>query len=299
MDWKNLSLSINTQLEQQTLPSIHIVSAHAIQGGDSHTSYQLHTQDKNYFLKCSAVQNAPMLQTEQHSLTALLQSNTLTCPTPYASGIFEESAWLLMEFIQLSQEGDDAQRGRDLGFMHQQINHKSLPFGWFEDNFIGQTVQRNTWSSDWIHFYGQHRLLPQLELSQLKGAPNTLYQSGCQLIEALPFWFQDYQPEASLLHGDLWAGNSAFTPQGEPVFFDPACYYGDRETDLAMTELFNGFGSEFYTGYNEMFPVDHGYPQRKPLYQLYHLLNHFNLFGGHYLKQSETYIKQLLEQTKA
>jgi fructosamine-3-kinase len=299
MDWKNLSLSINAQLEQQDVPSIHIVSSHATQGGDSHTSYQLHTQDKNYFLKCSSAQNIAMLQTEQHSLAALLQSNTITCPTPYATGIFEKNAWLLMEFIPLNQAGDETQRGRDLGFMHQQIHHKSQPFGWFEDNFIGQTLQRNLWSSDWVHFYGQHRLRPQLELSQLKGAPNTLYQSGRQLIEALPFWFQDYQPEASLLHGDLWAGNSAFNAQGEPVFFDPACYYGDRETDLAMTELFNGFSPDFYKGYNEIFPIDSGYQQRKPLYQLYHLLNHFNLFGGQYLQQVEASLKQLLEQANA
>ncbi|MCF6345392.1 MAG: fructosamine kinase family protein [Thiomicrorhabdus sp.] len=296
MDWQGISQSINTQLVKQDLSSIHILSAHAQQGGDSHAVYQLHTSSRNYFLKLAPLSQHSILEAEQRNLNAILQSNTLTCPIPYATGTFQDQAWLLMEFIQLTQSGDEIQRGRDLGFMHQQIHHKPQPFGWFEDNFIGQTLQRNSWSSDWVHFYGQHRLLPQLELSQLKGAPNTLYQSGCKLIEVLSFWFQDYQPEASLLHGDLWAGNSAFNAQGEPVFFDPACYYGDRETDLAMTELFNGFSPEFYKGYNEIFPIHHGYPQRKPLYQLYHLLNHFNLFGGHYLQQVETCIKQLLKQ---
>ncbi|MCF6254000.1 MAG: fructosamine kinase family protein, partial [Thiomicrorhabdus sp.] len=250
---------------------------------------------KNYFLKCASTQNLPLLQTEQHSLSALIQTNTITCPIPYATGIFENAAWLLMEFISLHQQGDETQRGRDLALMHHQINHKPHPFGWFEDNFIGHSLQRNTWSSDWIQFYGQHRLLPQLELAQLNGAPNTLYQSGLELIEKLPFWFKDYQPEASLLHGDLWAGNSAFNKQGEPVFFDPACYYGDRETDLAMTELFNGFSADFYESYNEIFPMDPGYQQRKPLYQLYHQLNHFNLFGGSYLQQVETNIQCLLK----
>ena len=299
MNWKMLSLAINEQLAQQDLPSLHIISAHRLQGGDSHSAYQLHTQDKNYFLKYSSIQNLPMLQTEQHCLAALLQSNTIACPTPYASGVFEEHAWLLMEFISLSQLGDETQRGRDLAQMHHQINRKPQPFGWFEDNFIGLTLQRNTWSGDWVQFYGQYRLLPQIELSQLKGAPNTLYQSGLELIELLPFWFQAYQPEASLLHGDLWAGNSGFNNQGEAVFFDPACYYGDRETDLAMTELFNGFSPDFYQGYHEIFPIDQGYQQRKPLYQLYHLLNHFNLFGGSYLQQVESSIQQLLKQSRS
>ncbi len=298
MNWLELSESLNTQLAKQDLPPIHILSTHAISGGDSHTAYQLHTTAQNYFLKLAPLHQLPILEAEQHNLNALLQSNTLSCPTPYATGIDQDHAWLLMEFILLTPSGNEAQRGKDLALMHHQINRKLQPFGWFEDNFIGLTVQQNTWSSDWVHFYGQHRLLPQLELSQLKGAPSTLYQSGRKLINVLPFWFQDYQPEASLLHGDLWAGNSAFNSEGEPIFFDPACYYGDRETDLAMTELFHGFSPDFYQGYHEIFPIDSGYQQRKSLYQLYHQLNHFNLFGGTYLQQAEQSIQQLLQQTK-
>ncbi|VAW47294.1 Ribulosamine/erythrulosamine 3-kinase potentially involved in protein deglycation [hydrothermal vent metagenome] len=298
MNWLELSESLNTQLAEQDLPPIHILSTHAISGGDSHSAYQLHTPNQNYFLKLAPLHQRPILEAEQHNLNALLQSNTLNCPTPYATGTYQEHAWLLMEFILLTTSGNEAQRGKDLALMHHQINRKPQPFGWFEDNFIGLTAQQNAWSNDWVHFYGQHRLLPQLELSQLKGAPSTLYQSGIKLIKVLPFWFQDYQLEASLLHGDLWAGNSAFTSEGEPIFFDPACYYGDRETDLAMTELFHGFNPDFYQGYHEIFPIDSGYQQRKPLYQLYHLLNHFNLFGGAYLQQAEQSIQQLLQQTE-
>lgn len=299
MNWLELSQNLNTQLAKQENPPIHIVSAHLLSGGDTHTAYQLHTTTQNYFLKLAPLHQRPILETEYHNLNALIQSNTLTCPTPYATGTYQENAWLLMEFIPLKQTGNETQRGKDLAFMHHQINHQPQPFGWFEDNFIGLNVQHNAWSNSWIQFYGQRRLLPQLELSQLKGAPNSLYQSGLKLIEALPFWFQDYQPEASLLHGDLWAGNSAFNTQGNPIFFDPACYYGDRETDLAMSELFNGFSPEFYQGYHEIFPIDSGYQQRKPLYQLYHLLNHFNLFGGAYLQQAETLIQTLLTDSKA
>lgn len=297
MNWQALSKHINTLLSEKNLPAIQILTAHAIQGGDTHQAYQLHTPDKNYFLKCAPKHHLPILQAEHHNLTAIQNSYTITCPTPYVTGTDNSTAWLLMEFISLTQQGDDAQRGRDLAFMHHQIHSKPQPFGWFEDNFIGQNRQSNQWSSDWVHFYGQHRLQPQLEMSQLNGAPKSLYQKGIQLIERLPFWFQTYQPKASLLHGDLWSGNSAFNSEGEPVFFDPACYYGDRETDLAMSELFGGFSQHFYSGYQEIFPLDSGYPSRKKLYQLYHILNHFNLFGGAYLQQAEQYIQQLLQDS--
>ncbi|VAW49949.1 Ribulosamine/erythrulosamine 3-kinase potentially involved in protein deglycation [hydrothermal vent metagenome] len=300
MNWQALSKSMNTQLTQQNLPTIQIITAHAIQGGDTHQAYQLHSGKQNYFLKLAPAHNLSILQAELHNLQAIKQSNTLNCPPPYAAGIHQEHAWLLMEFITLNKQGDDIQRGRDLAFMHHHIHHTPdtlKPFGWFEDNFIGRTRQSNIWSSDWISFYGQQRLQPQFEMSQLNGAPKSLYQSGQALIERLPLWFQDYQPKPSLLHGDLWSGNSAFNTEGDPVFFDPACYYGDRETDIAMTELFSGFSSDFYNGYQEIFPLDSGYQNRKTLYNLYHTLNHFNLFGGSYLQQAQQTIQQLLQES--
>ncbi len=299
MDWPALTQSINTQLSDNGLPAIQILSAHPLSGGDTHHAYQLHTPNQNYFLKLAPLTQHAILKTEYHNLQAILDSNTLTCPKPYAIGTHQNQAWLLMEYFSLSSKGDDKQRGRDLAFMHHHINRTPQPFGWFEDNFIGSTPQTNTWSNHWIHFYGQYRLKPQLELSQLRGAPSQLYQSGQTLIDALPFWFEHYQPEPSLLHGDLWSGNSGFNEHGEPVFFDPACYYGDREMDLAMSELFNGFSPDFYQGYHEVFPIDAGYPQRKPLYQLYHLLNHFNLFGGHYLQQADKSLQTLLKHAHA
>lgn len=300
MDWKAFSEHINHQLSEQSLPALQILSAHSISGGDSHQSYQLHTPEKNYFLKLSQAHNALMLETEMRNLKAISASQTINCPQAYAVGVFENMAYLLLEFIPLTSEGDDFQRGRDLAFMHHQINRAVQPFGWFENNFIGHNLQQNQWHIDWIDFYGQQRLKPQLELAQLRGASSKLYQQGMELIEQLPFWFQNYQPEASLLHGDLWAGNSAFdSTSGESVIFDPACYYGDRETDIAMTELFGGYSAKFYAGYNDLFPLNEGYQQRKPLYNLYHVLNHFNLFGGHYEQQALQVIQALLQQAKA
>ncbi len=108
--------------------------------------------------------------------------------------------------------------------------------------------------------------------------------------------FVGYQPQPSLLHGDLWGGNAAVDTQGNPVIFDPACYFGDREADLAMTELFGGFGRDFYAAYQDFLPLDQGYATRKTLYNLYHILNHLHLFGGGYLSQSERMLERLLAE---
>lgn len=298
MDWSAFESHLNQTFADQGQPAIHIVSAHSVSGGDSHQAYQLHGRDKNWFLKLSEAANLAMLETEQHSLNAIVSSQTMLCPKPIVSGIFDNQAWLLMEHLTLSSHGNDYDRGRALAHMHHTINREPQPFGWFEDNYIGRTLQKNQWSSDWIHFYGEQRLRPQLELAQLRGGSSSLYQQGVELINLLPFWFQDYQPKASLLHGDLWGGNSAFDEDGEAVIFDPASYYGDRETDLAMTELFGGFSAEFYKGYDSVFPIDKGYQQRKTLYNLYHILNHFNLFGGHYQQQALQIIERLTQQAQ-
>ncbi|WEJ62492.1 fructosamine kinase family protein [Thiomicrorhabdus lithotrophica] len=302
MDWQTFSQHLSTQLNQ----SIEIETALAVSGGDIHQAYQLHTNQGNLFLKLNQSHLLPLFETETHNLNAIDQSNSIRCPKVIGSGVFQNNqAWLLMEHLNLTKQGDDFQRGRDLAFMHHQIHKSPQPFGWFEDNYIGHTIQRNQWHFDWIEFYGSQRLQPQLELAQLRGASPTLFDLGQQLIDALPFWFQDYQPEASLLHGDLWGGNSAFVKETyagsnttEAVIYDPACYYGDRETDIAMTELFGGFSAEFYTGYNDVFPLNKGFAQRKPLYNLYHVLNHFNLFGGQYEQQALQIMQALLKQSQ-
>jgi len=146
-------------------------------------------------------------------------------------------------------------------------------FGWHRDNWIGGTPQINTWHDDWSTFFHECRIRPQLDLAR---------KNGFRLEE--PPRLENHHPQPSLLHGDLWSGNAGFIEEG-PVIFDPAGYYGDREADLAMTELFGGFPREFYAAYRKAYPLDAGYEQRKHLYNLYHLLNHLNLFGSGYLAQ--------------
>lgn len=295
MNWLDFSQYLSEQLQQE----IHIKRAHSVSGGDIHQAFQLQTNNGLLFLKTNLAQSLPLFAAEAHSLSAISKTQSIFCPEPLGYGQFEQQAWLLMPHLELTSQGDDFQRGKKLAALHQQINQDSKPFGWFENNFIGHTLQPNQWSFDWVNFYGQQRLMPQLELSQLNGASRKLYDIGIELIEALPFWFQDYNPKASLLHGDLWGGNSAFMKNAsgnEPIIYDPASYYGDREADIAMTELFGGFSADFYAGYNHSFALDKGYKNRKTLYNLYHVINHFNLFGGHYEQQALNTIHQLLKQ---
>ena len=176
-------------------------------------------------------------------------------------------------------------------------------YGWYQNNIIGSTPQSNKKHSDWATFWREERLRPQFEMLYEKGYKKYLQLLANKLLTNLDSLLADHVPEASLLHGDLWSGNygfindgfvdDGFTEQGQPVIFDPALYYGDRETDLAMTELFGGFSQDFYNSYNEAWPLDEGYTNRKTLYNLYHILNHANLFGTSYLNQAISMMERL------
>ena len=193
----------------------------------------------------------------------------------------------------LSHASADTSRqlGEQLVAMHRQT---SDAFGWERDNTIGATPQINTRCDDWVTFYGEHRLGFQLNLAATNGAEHTLIDRGQRLVESLSGFFSAYSPPPSLLHGDLWGGNWAADSQGRPVLYDPAVYYGDREADIAMTELFGGFDDRFYQSYRGCWDIDPGYASRKVLYNLYHVLNHFNLFGGGYARQAADMVERLL-----
>ncbi len=184
--------------------------------------------------------------------------------------------------------------GQQLAAMHRTTTNE---FGWRRNNTIGSTPQINIGEQDWVMFYREQRLRFQLDLANEHGYGGDLLRHGELLLEKLPVFFASYQPVPSLLHGDLWGGNHAVLHDDTPVIFDPAVYYGDREADLAMTELFGGFGSGFYAAYREAWPLDPGYRIRRDLYNLYHVLNHLNLFGGGYRGQAEQLIDRLLSET--
>ena len=235
------------------------------------------------FIKLNRAEKAGMFEAEYEGLEALAQSATVRVPAPVCTGSNESSCWLVLEYLALGGERNPARLGMELAEMHR---HTGEQHGWHRDNTIGLTHQANTPDRDWIRFWKERRLGFQLDLARKNGYSGRIQEQGEQLIEDLGALFTAYQPQPSLLHGDLWSGNHGYTAGGVPVIFDPAVYYGDRETDIAMTELFGGYEPEFYAAYDSHYPLDDGYRVRKWLYQLYHVLNHLNLFGSGYLGQA-------------
>jgi fructosamine-3-kinase len=267
----------------------------AVGGGCINQAMRVQYGDERYFVKLNSAGQLAMFEAEARGLQELLDSRTLRVPQPVCWGNNNESAWLVMEDLQLGGHGNGADLGSGLAAMHRVTRPE---FGWVQDNTIGSTPQLNTPADDWVTFWRDRRLRFQLDLAARHGHGGRLQSQGDKLLDEFPALFVGYSPEAALLHGDLWSGNYSYTREGEPVIFDPAVYYGDRETDLAMTELFGGFGRDFYTAYREACPLDPGYSVRKTLYNLYHILNHLNLFGGGYHSQAQGMIDTLLSELR-
>lgn len=265
----------------------------SVGGGCINQAYIVEDGQQRYFVKTNAHDKAAMFAAEAAGLQAIINSHTVRAPQPICHGVAEGHAYLVLEFIELAQgkEQSAARLGKQLAAMHRTSASR---FGWDIDNTIGSTPQQNGWRDDWVLFYGEQRLRFQLDLAARRGA--ALYDKGEKLIECLPVFFADYQPQAALLHGDLWGGNWGVDTLGQPVIFDPAPYYGDREADIAMTELFGGFPPDFHAAYTAAYPLDAGYAARNNLYNLYHILNHFNMFGGGYLGQAARMIDRLLAE---
>jgi len=262
----------------------------SVSGGCINQSYLLADEQRRFFVKLNAATRLAMFEAEAAGLQQILASNTVRAPRPLCAGIADDQAFLVMEYLDLRAHGDAAALGQQLAQMHRP---QQAYFGGPRDNTLGSTPQPNTHTATWIKFLREQRIGYQLHLAAQNGYGGKLQTQGEKLLVGLDAFFTDYQPQASLLHGDLWGGNHAYLADGTPVIFDPAVYYGDRETDLAMTELFGGFAPAFYAAYQEAWPLDAGYGERKTLYNLYHILNHANLFGGGYAAQALQMIAQL------
>jgi fructosamine-3-kinase len=266
-----------------------------VSGGDINQAMRVRHGETTYFVKLNSAHMLDMFEAEAQGLQELQRAEALKVPQPVCWGDNGESAWLVMENLSLGGRGNPVDLGEGLAAMHRITQAQ---FGWFRDNTIGSTPQSNTASDDWIGFWREQRLQYQLTLAERHGAGSALLYRGEQLLDLFPALFDSYQPEPSLLHGDLWSGNYAYTDTGRPAIFDPAVYFGDREADLAMTELFGSFGGDFYAAYHNAWPIDPGYKTRKTLYNLYHVLNHFNLFGGGYASQAQGMMDRLLGELR-
>jgi fructosamine-3-kinase len=293
MNWDHIAEAISAA----SAKSFHLKRADSIGGGCINSAYRLVGDRQSYFIKLNAAERLDMFEAEADGLQALSASGAIKVPLPVCSGVEASQAYLVIEYFESGggNSGAAGDFGQQLARMHHQTSEQ---FGWHRDNTIGSTPQPNAPGDNWLEFWREHRLGYQLELAKQRGGPGGLLRKGEELMQMMPNLFTDYQPRPSLLHGDLWSGNYAVTQEGEPIIFDPAVYYGDREADMAMTELFGGFPQRFYAAYNETWPLDSGYQLRKTFYNLYHILNHFNMFGGGYAGQAERMTELLLSELR-
>ncbi len=233
-----------------------------------------------------------MFAAEAEGLAELASPGVIRVPAVVDVGVDDRESWIEMEKLHFGRSTESIERalGEQLATLHRTTKPR---FGWHRDNTIGLTPQYNDWSDDWIAFLRDQRLGFQLRLAAEKGYTGRLQGQGERLLARLAGFFEGYEPVASLLHGDLWGGNWA-SCDGEPVIFDPAVYFGDRESDLAMTRLFGGFGRTFYDAYEATWPLEPGHRERNDIYQLYHVLNHLNLFGSGYLGRAQDIMNRLL-----
>ena len=287
----NLLAAISDAITLATGTPFVVARQAAIGGGCINRALKLTDGQRSFFVKVNSAEHLAMFEAEAAGLDEVLASRSIRVPRPVCRGTAAGQTFLVLEYLELRSQGNAAALGRQLAQMHRTTQSR---FGWRRNNTIGSTPQLNPWTINWLNFLRDQRLGFQLRLASENGYVGKLQHDGEKLLADLNVFFTGYSPAASLLHGDLWGGNYAFIESGEPVIYDPAVYYGDREADLAMTELFGGFPSGFYAAYHETWPLDAGYAVRKTLYNLYHILNHANLFGGGYAAQAERMIAQLL-----
>lgn len=264
-----------------------------VHGGCINRCWRWETTAGPVFVKQAAADHLGMLEAERHGLAELGDAGAMRVPAPLAVGSCAEGSFLALEWIDLGTGTSAAgeRLGLQLAALHR---HRANRYGLDRDNAIGSTPQPNGWSNDWTVFLRERRLGFQLDLAESNGYGGRLQERGRRLLELIDVFFATYQPGPSLLHGDLWGGNWGVDPSGAPVIYDPAVYYGDREADIAMTRLFGGFGSRFYSAYVAAWPLDQAAGTRRDLYNLYHVLNHLNLFGGSYRAQAESMVDRLL-----
>ena len=281
--------------------AFEIRSLAPVGGGCIHTALRIEGRGAAggavFFAKVNEPDRAPMFAAEAEGIAALAEAQGLTLPRVVALGKDDERAWIVMEWLDLAPL--DAKSGAALGRALARLHRKPRErFGWARDNFIGASPQVNGWSDDWPAFWRDRRLHAQLRLAARNRLPSRLIDRGERLAADCAAFFATYRPIPSLLHGDLWSGNAAAIAGGLPCVFDPAVYIGDREADIAMTEMFGGFPGDMAVAYRTEFPLDDGYTVRRELYNLYHVLNHANLFAGNYVGQAAQSIERLLAEIR-
>ena len=287
-----MNSDLRSRLEKKFAETIK--STVAVSGGCVANSCKLQLiSGREFFLKQSRGDSSSSFASEARGLEELRKSGVVRIPEVVDKG----PDFLLLEWIEVGKNSSDSsmeELGRQLAGLH---SYHGEIFGFVEDNFIGDSPQSNLTSTsgnkNWAIFFAENRLHFQVELAEKKGFATPEIRGLLEvLIEKIPGLLSGTEEKPSLLHGDLWCGNYLIDVDGRPWLIDPAVYYGHREADLAMTSLFGGFTKTFYSAYESAFPLVPGYPEREPLYQLYHLMNHLNLFGTGYYGQVLSILKR-------
>ena len=299
MNGEPAARSVAAAIADATGEAFGLTAVRPVGGGCIHAALELAGAtargEQRYFAKVDEAQHAAMFAAEADGLAALADAGALRIPKLVAQGSDAEHAWIVLEWLDLEALGpaSAAKLGAALAAQHRIAQGR---FGWPRDNFIGASPQVNTPCDDWPAFWRDRRLHAQLRVAAANRLPSKMIDRGERLAADCEAFFRNHAVERSLLHGDLWGGNAAALAGSVPVVFDPAVYVGDREADVAMTELFGGFPPDFLSAYRTHWPLDGGYTVRRDLYNLYHVLNHANLFAGGYVHQSGDAIEKLLAE---
>lgn len=289
----NLPENIKKDIEKRL--GSRISGTKDLSGGCISSAYRVKMESGEvYLVKINDDSPADMFEKEAHGLIELQKADAIRVP---GAKIFSEN-YLVTEFIESGRKsgGFFIKFGRQFADLHR---YKSSSFGFYEDNYIGSTPQKNladgTENKNWTEFYYNKRLLVQLMLCEKNGyASEELREAFSRLENKIEEILKGSEEEPSLLHGDLWSGNYMVDDKGSPCIIDSAVYYGHREADLGMAKLFGGYPQDFYSSYNESYPLKEGWEYRENIYKLYHVLNHLNLFGRGYYSQALSLIKYYL-----
>jgi fructosamine-3-kinase len=285
--------SIIQHIEQATGQTFSVKQQRVMAGGSINAAFLLSGESAQYFVKTNHAGRESMFAAEVRGLQEMASSHTIKVPEPVCYGDDNTQSYIVLQYLEMDGRADQVVLGEQLAAMHRLT---AECYGWEMDNTIGATHQPNTWKESWLDFWREQRLGFQLQLAAENGYGGELQTLGEKLLSEMPKLFAGREVLPSMLHGDLWGGNVAGLGDGTPVIFDPAFYYGDREADLAMTYVFGGFSPDFYASYENAFPLDAGFTVRKTFYNIYHIINHLNLFGGGYHGQALHMLEQVLAE---
>lgn len=281
---------IASQISEATGTSFRILDKQPLTGGENNQAFRVSDDNASFFVKLNDRARLDMFRAEWSSLERLSATETVRIPRPVCCGTTLGSSFLVLELLVWGEadEQDWHMFGRQLAHLH--LSHSQPMYGADEDNYLGINLQPNAWHKKWATFFAEQRIGWQLKLLEEKGIR---FGDIEEIVAVIKLRLANHHPRASLLHGDLWRGNLGFC-EHQGVLFDPASYFGDRETDLALTELFGQFPRVFYQGYDAVWPREEGYAERRDIYNLYHQLNHVCLFGEPYAGQAKDSLYRII-----